>query len=193
MVADEQLVRAMATGDQAAFEAFVHRYHGPVLGYLERMLRDSGKAEDIVQETFIRLIKQLQTGVIPEQIKPWMYRVATNLCRDYWRSAGYRHGMQTGELTADHTDPGSSVIELYERQETRREMVAMLAELPDSQREIVLLRFFQDLKLQEIADALDMSLSAVKTSLYNGLRKIKKKLDSKSQRTVKEENRYARS
>lgn len=76
LVTDEQLVRRMADGDQAAFEAFVHRYHGPLLSYLERTLRNTDKAEDLVQETFIRLLRQLRQGSVPERVRSWMYRVA---------------------------------------------------------------------------------------------------------------------
>ncbi|WLR61129.1 RNA polymerase sigma factor [Guptibacillus hwajinpoensis] len=76
---DEELVVAMARGNQAAFEALVHRYHAPLLGYLERMLRDRRKAEDVVQETFLKLIKQLKTKKTPEKIKPWLYQVAPQI------------------------------------------------------------------------------------------------------------------
>lgn len=174
---DEQLVQAMSRGEQAAFEAFVLRYHGPVLGYLERMLQDPGKAEDLTQETFVRLISQLKRGKLPDQIKPWMYRVATNLCKDYWKSAGFRRDVKTSGEVPEQIDGRASVIDIYERQETRKELLHTLEEIPPVQKEIILLRFYQDMKLQDIADTLEMTLSGVKTHLYNGLRKLKSKLE----------------
>jgi RNA polymerase sigma factor (sigma-70 family) len=180
LILDEELVRAMADGDQAAFEVFIHRYHGPILGFLERMLADPGKAEDFTQETFVRLIRQLKKGEIPLQIRPWLYRVATNLCKDYWRSKSVQKERSADELSDDLPDTKASVYEIYARQESRLEIIQTLEEIPAVQKEIILLRFYQDLKLQEIADTLELSLSGVKSHLYNGLRKLKKRLDERS-------------
>lgn len=175
MVTDEELVQAMANGDQAAFEAFIHRFHGLLLGYLDRMLGNSDKAEDFVQETFIRLIRQLKQGKIPEQIRPWLYRVASNICKDYWKSKGYRLEQNAVSEFLEQKDERPAVIEIFERQETRKELLQTLNTLPEVQRQIVLLRFYQDLKLQEIAEVLEISLSSVKTQLYNALKKLKKR------------------
>ncbi|WP_019535493.1 RNA polymerase sigma factor [Paenibacillus ginsengihumi] len=180
MVTDEQLAERMAEGDQVAFEMFVHRYHGPLLSYLDRMLRNPQKAEDFVQETFVRLIRQLRRGPVPEKLKPWIYRVAKNLCFDYWRSAESRSNVLISGTLPDRADPLSSVVDIYERQETRKELLQALDSLSEAQRAIVILRFFQDLKLQDIAEVMDMSLSAVKSSLYQSLKKLKRRYDASS-------------
>lgn len=190
-MSDEELVAAMASGDQAAFEAFVHRYHGAILGYLERMLRNTEKAEDLTQETFVRLIRQLKQKKIPDQIRPWMYRVASNLCKDYWKSVAYRQEKQTVAELPEQADDRPTVLEIYERQETRKEILNSLEEISEIQKEIIILRFFQDMKLQDIADALEMTLSAVKTNLYNGLRKLKQRLEQRAVNQEKEGQRNA--
>ncbi|WP_078379206.1 RNA polymerase sigma factor [Sutcliffiella halmapala] len=173
MISDEQLLEQMANGDQAAFEAFIHRYHAPIHQYIERLLKDQKKAEDIVQETFIRLLKQLQQKKIPTYPKAWLYRVASNLCRDYWRSAQYRsEGTAKDEMPVT-VDQQSSVIEIYERQETRKEVLASLNTLSESQQQIVTLRFYQDMKLKEIAEILDIPLGTVKSNLFHALKKLK--------------------
>ncbi|MFE7063325.1 RNA polymerase sigma factor [Sutcliffiella sp. NPDC057660] len=173
MISDEQLLEQMAEGNQAAFEAFVHRYHVPIHQYAERLLKDSKKAEDIVQETFIRLIKQLQMKKIPTYPKAWLYRVASNLCRDYWRSAQYRTEGTAKEEMPISVDQKASVTEIYERQETRKEVLASLNTLSDAQQQIVVLRFYQDLKLKEIAEILDIPLGTVKSNLFHALKKLK--------------------
>lgn len=173
MISDEQLLEQMAEGNQAAFEAFVHRYHAAIHQYVERLLKDSKKAEDIVQETFIRLIKQLQINSIPTYPKAWLYRVASNLCRDFWRSAQYRtEGTAKDEMPIS-VDHKASVTEIYERQETRKEVLASLGTLSQSQQQIVILRFYQDLKLKEIAEILDIPLGTVKSNLFHALKKLK--------------------
>ncbi|WP_245605511.1 RNA polymerase sigma factor [Thermicanus aegyptius] len=173
MMTDEQLVEEMAQGNQAAFEAFIHRYHGPLLGYLERMLQDEKKAEDFVQETFLRLLQQLRRKKIPERIRPWLYRVATNLCNDYWRSGRYRSEYLSEEEIPEQKDPRPTVLEIYERQESRKEILSALGQLTEKERQIVFLRFFQELKLQEIAEVMEMPLGSVKSNLFHSLKKLK--------------------
>lgn len=179
MVSDEELVQLMSRGDQVAFEAFVNRYHGPLLGYLDRLLQHPQKAEDFVQETFIRLIRQPRQGTIPDRVRPWLYKVAHNLCRDYWRSSSFRTNAHLSEEIPDKADNQPSVLEIYERQETRKELLQTLNELPDIQRDIIILRFFQELKLHEIADIVDLTLSGVKSHLYQALKKLKRRYDEK--------------
>lgn len=191
-VSDEWLVQRMAEGDQVAFEAFIHRYHGPLLGYLERHLRNREKAEDLVQETFLRMIRQLQKSSIPAQIRPWLYKVALNLCRDYWKSISYRNDQQTDLEFVDRRDDGPSVIEIFERQETRKEILRSLDQLSEIQKEIVLLRFYQELKLQEISDIMEIPLSTIKTNLYQALKKLRSRLVTNSAHSeTKEGNHYA--
>jgi len=176
MISDQQLSERMAAGDQAAFEMLVTRYHGPLLNYTNQRLGDRQKAQDIVQETFIRLIRHLKQHGTLEHVRSWLYRVALNMCKDYWKSAAYRSEGLAGEEMPDAHDPAPGAEELMERQETSLEIAASLESLPDIQQEIVSLRFFHDLKLQEIADLVGLPLSTVKTHLYNALRKLKKTL-----------------
>jgi RNA polymerase sigma factor (sigma-70 family) len=173
---DDELVIGMARGDQACFEAFVHRYHGPLSGYLQRQLRDPGKAEDVAQETFLRLIRQLKEGKLPDNVQAWLYRVAINLCRDYWKSAQYKTEKNRPAELPERKDDRPSVVELAERQETRKEILASMNELPEVQRDIITLRFYQDLKLQDIASVLEIPLGSVKTHLYKGLKRLQSKL-----------------
>lgn len=180
MISDECLVSKMAEGDEAAFETLVRRYHAPIQIYAERMLRDRKRAEDVAQETFLRLIKQVQEGRTPSQIRPWLYKVAGNQCRDWFRRSSVKLEQTTdtiGEyMESDDSQQGASVLQLVEHQETRKELLQTLQDLTDSQREIVILRFYHDLKLDEIAVSTGHSLSAVKSHLYAGLKSLKKKM-----------------
>lgn len=174
MISDQQLSERMAAGDQEAFEMLVTRYHGPLLSYTSNQLQDRQKAQDIVQETFVRLIRHLRQHGALEHIRSWLYRVALNQCKDYWKSSAYRSEGLAGEEFPERSDPSAGAEELLERQETSMEIAASLETLPDVQHNIITLRFFHDMKLQEISELLDLPLSTVKTHLYNGLRKLKK-------------------
>lgn len=174
MISDQQLTERMAMGEQEAFELLVTRYHGPLLNFVTQQLKDRGKAEDIVQETFIRLIRHLREHGGMEQLRAWLYKVALNLCRDYWRSAAFRSEHTAAEDMPDNADPTPGAQELLERQETARQVAATLDYLPDVQQEVVRMRFFHDLKLQEIAELMEIPLSSVKSHLYGALRKLKR-------------------
>lgn len=176
MISDQQLTERMALGEQEAFELLVTRYHGPLLNYVTQQLKDRSKAEDIVQETFIRLIRHLRQHGGMEQLRAWLYKVALNLCRDYWRSAAFRSEHTAAEDMPEDADPGPGAEELLERQETARQIAATLEHLPDIQQEVVRMRFFHDLKLQEIAELMEIPLSSVKSHLYGALRKLKRVL-----------------
>ncbi|WP_096156809.1 MULTISPECIES: RNA polymerase sigma factor [Bacillus] len=187
MVQDEQLLELMAKGDQTAFEVFVHRYHAPIYQYIERLVKDSKKAEDLVQDTFIRLIKQLQQKHIPTHPKAWLYRVATNICKDYWKSAQYRSESPPADDLPIKKDEKPSVIEIYEHQETRKEILHALNHLPQTQQQIVMLRFFQDLKLKEIAEITDLPLGTVKSNLFHALKKLKHFMEDETKEAAKSE------
>ncbi|MBW7456483.1 RNA polymerase sigma factor [Paenibacillus sepulcri] len=173
---DEELLQGMLTGNQASFEALVHRYHAPLSGFLQRQLRDAERAEDFAQETFLKLIKQLQLKKPPDNVQAWLYRVALNMCRDYWKSSQFKTDQFPFADPPEQRDSSPSVVELAERQETRKEVLHSLQALPEVQREIITLRFYQDLKLQDIADIVSLPLGSVKTHLYSGLRKLKARL-----------------
>ncbi|RRJ62037.1 RNA polymerase sigma factor [Paenibacillus oralis] len=176
MISDQLLVQRMAAGDREAFELLVMRYHGPLLSYVTNRLKDRSKAEDIVQETFIRLIRHLKRQGEMEHLRPWLYTVALNLCRDYWRSAAYRSEYAGTDELPDDLDPSPQAEELVERQETAQQLAESLAWLPQVQQEVVRMRFFHELKLHEIAEMLEMPLSSVKSNLYSALRKLKRVL-----------------
>jgi len=176
MISDQQLAQQMAEGDQEAFELLVTRYHGPLLSYVAQQLKDRSKAEDIVQETFIRLIRHLQRYGELEQLRPWLYKVALNLCRDYWRTASYRSEQTAALEMPEEADPSPGADELLEKQERAQAVAESLEWLPEIQQEVVRMRFFHDLKLQEISELMDIPLSIVKSHLYGALRKLKRVL-----------------
>lgn len=96
---DEQLMAAVMAGDQGALAVLVTRHHAPLLGYLYRLVGgDQQLSEDLVQETLLHVLRQ-RTYQATRPFKPWLYAIATNLARDYFKSAAVRQGRQSGEET----------------------------------------------------------------------------------------------
>jgi RNA polymerase sigma factor (sigma-70 family) len=166
---DEQLMIRLANGDGSALRPLVDRYQTQLYLYLYRTLNGNfAAAQDAVQETFLRLINQ-RSYQPSRPFRPWLYRVATNVATDYLRRS-QPVPLNASFVIAD-TGPGpETTAELSERAEVVR---AALHTLPYELRTVLLLRFYQDLSLQEIADALDIPMGTVKSRLFNAVRRLR--------------------
>ncbi|WNS46081.1 RNA polymerase sigma factor [Paenibacillus sp. MMS20-IR301] len=174
VVTDEQLLMQYKQGNTAVLELFVYRYHQKIYAYLYRLTNKRQLAEDLVQECFVRVFTALQAGRLPERFRPWIYRIATNLCRDLWKSGVYRYevaAMDTGVY--DAADGGrDTVASILDKQYEREAVIAALAALPEEERQIVILRFYEELKLDEIAELMELPPGTVKSKLYRAFRRL---------------------
>ena len=173
---DEQLMAAVQAGDQVALAALVTRHHSPLLGYLYRFVGgDRQLAEDLVQETLLHVLRQ--HAYQPHRpFKPWLYAIATNLARDYFRSAAVRTSRQPGDaeealLHLYDSNPGPEEHALAAEQGS--DVRAALAQLREENRVVVFLRFYQGFSLQEIAETLDIPLGTVKSRLSAGVHRLR--------------------
>lgn len=173
---DEQLMTAVMAGDQAALTALVTRHHAPLLGYLYRLVGgDRQLAEDLVQETLLHVLRQ-RTYQAGRPFKPWLYMIATNLARDYFKSAAVRQRWR-------ESDGEEVLLKLYDSEPSPEERVlateqgsevrAALAQLREEYRVVLLLRFYQGFSLQEIAETLHIPLGTVKSRLSVGVHRLR--------------------
>jgi RNA polymerase sigma-70 factor (ECF subfamily) len=175
---DEKLALAIQHGDADALRGLVERHHSPLLGYLYRLTNGNRPlADDLAQETFIRVLNGIASYKYPHPVKPWLYAIATNLARDHFKSAAVRRTTTLDaeiELQAD--DNGYLEANLLDAGEAQAVGQALQL-LPDHQREVMILRFYQELSLAEIAAALDISIGTVKSRLCLGLRRLRERLE----------------
>lgn len=173
---DEQLMAAAMAGDQAALAALVARHHAPLFGYLYRLVNgDRQLAEDLVQETLLHVLQERR--YVPDRpFKPWLYTIATNLTRDYFKSAAVRRRRPTGDedqALQYLTDRAPGPEERALAAEQGSEVQAAFTELAEEYRVVVLLRFYQGFSLQEIADTLQIPLGTVKSRLSVAVRRLR--------------------
>jgi RNA polymerase sigma-70 factor, ECF subfamily len=169
---DEQLAMGLQRGNSDCLAPLVERHHSPLLGFLYRMCgSDRALAEDLVQESFLRLIRSIHQYRHPRPFKPWLYAIAVNLARDHYKSADSRH---TDSMT-DSFDASieSALDESLFRAEDAKRVAAAIAALPDHQRETVILRYYQDLSLNEVAEILHIPTGTVKSRLSLGLNRLR--------------------
>jgi RNA polymerase sigma-70 factor (ECF subfamily) len=173
-LSDERLLAAVLAGELEALTQLVERYQRPLTGYLERLLGgDWPLAQDLTQETFLRVLRQRDCrGQRP--FKPWLYAIATNLARDHFKSATNRRVTPLDDVTAEGLVAGAADPEEQTlARERGHEIMAALATLSEEYRVTLLLRFYGDLSLREIADTLDIPVGTVKSRLSVGLRRLR--------------------
>ena len=163
------LVRA-GNGDQRAAQELVRLLSPRLLGYARRVLGDSAEAEDVVQETLLRLWR-----VAPEwrqgeaQVSTWAYRVAVNLCTDRLRAR--KPGVALESAPEPEDERASAAAEMTIRARLAA-LDAALAELPERQRQAVVLRHIEELSNPEIAGIMDISVEAVESLTARGKRAL---------------------
>jgi RNA polymerase sigma-70 factor (ECF subfamily) len=176
LFSDERLAYGIQHACAEDLDRLVERHHAPLLGFLYRITGgDRFLAEDLVQDTFLRMMSRIDTYRYPRPFKPWLYAIAVNLARDYFKQAELRH--------TDSTPPHFEVpvtatpeTEFVETEETQR-VAAAMNRLPLFQREAILLRYFQELSLVEMAQVLQVPVGTVKSRLSLGLKSLKENLN----------------
>jgi RNA polymerase sigma-70 factor (ECF subfamily) len=152
------LIRAAAAGDLGAFERLVRTYQEPVWRFLRRLLGDAGVAEDVAQETFLRVFRRLPTFSFEAKFSTWVFQIARNAGVDELRSRRRRIRL------ASLAPPPTPAVGMPE---TRAEIDAALASLPVDLREAVLLIEVLGLRYHEVARVLGVPEGTVKSRVFS--------------------------
>jgi RNA polymerase sigma-70 factor, ECF subfamily len=160
-VEDSILVRAAQNGDVDAFEELVRRYQTSIYRVALRMLGSRADAQDAVQETFVRAWRALPRFRQDSAISTWLYRIVTRRALD--KIASRR---STGTLDEVEVEAGPDPAQAAEDQERLRAVRRAIAKLPPDQRAALVLREFEGLSYQEVAQVLGASVPAIKTRIH---------------------------
>jgi RNA polymerase sigma-70 factor, ECF subfamily len=171
---DQQLIRAVVSGDRRAFRALVERHRAPLYSFILRQVRRPAIAEELLQDTFLRAYRAADSYEGRAALSTWLFRIAANLCLNEAASAHSRH--ETLEDTPESTDQVASAVDLLERKETGAAVEAALAALPPQQRAAVQLARFEGMSYDEIADVLGVSVGAVDGLLQRARQSLRKQL-----------------
>jgi RNA polymerase sigma factor (sigma-70 family) len=159
---DEQLVAAFRAGNEEAFQVIFDRYRQRLFAYTRQMLSGSRQdAEDALQDVFLRAYAALRANDRPVSLRAWLYRVAHNRCIDQLR----RPTPAQADVFDLSRSPLRDPIEESQRREDLRRLVEDVQRLPEAQRSALLMREMDGLSYQELADALDVTVPAIKSLL----------------------------
>ncbi len=175
---DEDLMQKLSRGDKRAFNELYTRFSPALMRYFHRMLwRDKEKAEDFVQDFFMKLIRQPESFDTKRKFSAWMYSVAHNMCKNEYRKMEIRKPAEfesvVGLLAVDAEDSAGRRID---RKAFMNSLNTELEKLDEDQRTVFVLRFEENLALKEIADVMNISEGTVKSRLFYTLRKLSDKL-----------------
>ncbi|MEN8697830.1 RNA polymerase sigma factor SigW [Bacillus infantis] len=176
-------IKQVLKGDQNAFGEIVEIYKDKVFQLCFRMLGNRHEAEDIAQEAFLRAYINIQSFNIDLKFSTWLYRIATNLCIDRIRKkkpdyfldaevAGTDGLTMYSQIAADTRLPEEDV-ESLELQETIQNEIS---KLPEKYRSVIVLKYIEELSLNEISEIMDLPLGTVKTRIHRGREALRKQL-----------------
>jgi RNA polymerase sigma-70 factor (ECF subfamily) len=185
---DEQLLAAYRGGDVRAFEQLLARYEKPIWSFLRRFVRDAEAAEDLLQEVFLRVVRDAQESGPAwkgeAKFSTWLYTIARNLCIDRARRTAVRGSApsidgptgadaETETLHERIAAPGPSTDAVVAGREAAVRIDRAVAALPDDQREVFLMREVMELPFAEIASMVGVSEPTVKSRMRYALEKLR--------------------
>jgi len=160
---ERNLIERALNGDSEGFSLLVRQWEKPIYNFIYRMIGNRDEAMDLCQDVFLKAFRELGTLKDRDRFTAWLYRIAHNTCYSRLRKD---IGKTWVELDPDS---GSRSVSIENRIAVER----ALQQLPDDQREVVVLKVYQDLKFEEIAVIQDAPVSTVKSRLYMGFEKLR--------------------
>jgi RNA polymerase sigma factor (sigma-70 family) len=160
---DDKLIALTRAGRDDAYETLVERYRPRLLAFIQHMLRSREDAEDVLQEVYVAALRAMRTDDRPIHAKPWLYKIARNRGLNHLRRP-VDVGVESMD-TFESRGAAASALEAVAGRERLREIVADVHDLPESQRTALILREFDALSYNEIAESMDTTVPAVKSLL----------------------------
>jgi RNA polymerase sigma-70 factor (ECF subfamily) len=176
---DAELVHRFLQGNDTALEQLIYRYKDKIYTSIYMLVRDKYVAEDLFQDAFLKMIRNMREGNYAEQGKflPWASRIAHNLCMDHFRRTRTKlpvtlaSGEDIMELLAG--SESDNTLKMEQRQ-TEQCLKKLLVQLPEEQREVIVLRVYGDLSFKEIAEITSVSINTALGRMRYGLINLRK-------------------
>jgi len=179
---DSELLSLYIGGNEEAFEELLNRHKDRVFTTIYLIVKDRYTAEDLMQEVFIKAIRTIKSGRYNEEGKflPWILRIAHNLSIDYFRKSKRYPTiiMEDGSSVFNSLEFSEATIEdEHIKQDTYNLLKAYIKDLPDSQREVLVMRHYMKMSFQEIAEATDVSINTALGRMRYALINLRKKFE----------------
>ena len=185
LVSDSELVTLYIRGNEKAFEKLVQRHKSRIYTTIYLIVKDQYVAEDLLQDTFIKAVDTIKGGRYNDEGKflPWIIRIAHNLAIDYFRrdkrypNVVFEDGSSVFN-TLDFSEDSVESIQI--RQETHEQLREMIQRLPDVQKQVLIMRHYEDMSFQEIADATGVSNNTALGRMRYALINLRKQFNQRA-------------
>jgi len=169
---NSEIIQKYREGDHAAFNQIMLEYQQPIYFYILRMVGNPGDAEDLTQEAFVKVYTERQNFRGDSAINTWIYRIATNLTRNFLRWRSIRKFV-TLDSTRDSLFDAADELQKETREEREKVLLKHLQNISDKQRSVFVLKYFNELSHQEIARILNISEGSSKTNFHYAVKSLK--------------------
>lgn len=184
---DDELLARFNDGDAAAFEVLLERYRRPVYNFILRSVRQRDRAEELLQDVFLRVVQRSGDFKGQSKLSTWLYTIARNLCIDHSRKMQFRRHKSLDAPTRGRDEEGPSLMDRVEGKqlgadreaisnELRERIAHAIDELPEEQREVFLMRQVSHLPFKEIADIVGVPENTVKSRMRYALERLQEAL-----------------
>jgi RNA polymerase sigma factor (sigma-70 family) len=179
-ISDSKLVKLFLTGDEKGFEVLIERYQSRIFTSIHLIVKDRNIAEDLRQETFIKALNTLRAGRYNDEGKfqPWIMRIAHNLAIDHFRKNKRFPTivMEDGSNVFNTLEFSEAPFETFQAQkDTKEKLRALIEELPDAQREVLVMRHYMEMSFQDIAESTGVSINTALGRMRYALINLRKR------------------
>jgi len=182
---DAEVMLRVKAGDEPAFDYLVQKYRRPMVSFMYRMAHNAAAAEDLAQEVFLRVYRSRGSYEASAKFTTWLYRIATNLAVNHARDTRHERPENMASLdeadeetgtTMDVADTSPNVEEKLVKQERLKAIRQKVENLPERQRQAVLMHKYQQMDYKQIGEVLNLSESATKSLLFRAYETLREQL-----------------
>jgi len=184
-ISDYELIMRFVKGEQSCFEQLIHRHKTKVFAYISLYIRDQALAEDIFQDTFLKVMQSVRTGKYADNGKflSWVMRIAHNLIIDHFRRVKQMNTVSNDNYESDIFNSKRFAEDNIEdsmiKRQIQKDIRNMISHLPDDQREVVILRHYSGLSFKEIADITGVSINTALGRMRYALINLRRTMEEK--------------
>ena len=171
---ESALILELQQGNPEAVNQIVDRYSKPLFAFIMRMVDDQATAEDIFQDTWVRVVRNIGSFRGDSKFSTWLFQISLNLCRNLMRSKARRSFVGIEEVSDLAEDPEVDGMQILQAQKVRR----LVASLPPKMREVIVLRYYHEKTDVEIAEVTGLPPGTVKSRIHRATELLRIKIES---------------
>lgn len=175
---DQELVQNILNGDEKAFNDLVRQYQKNIYWQCRRMLGNHLDADEVTQQVIIVIYNKLSTFKFNSSLKTWIYRITQTRCLNFLKKRNLRHFFSISDNEAINLNSSDDIISNLEDKEKVDKLNEILDEIPVKQRQVFILRHFDELSYEEISEVTGKSIGGLKANYYHASKKIIERMNN---------------